>query len=70
MRPLQQLKSRPRLTSKWLTPLVRLDSTKHLFVMGLRFEEINPPKKEEKPAAKKPAAKKAKTTTVEESTNS
>ena len=23
--------------------------------MGLRFEEINPPKKEEKPAAKKPA---------------
>jgi hypothetical protein len=38
--------------------------------MGLRFEEINPPKKEEKPAAKKPAAKKAKTSTVEESTNS
>lgn len=38
--------------------------------MGLRFEEINPPKKEEKPAAKKPATKKAKTSTVEESTNS
>jgi|TARA_R100000315_G_scaffold61848_1_gene41337 hypothetical protein len=34
--------------------------------MGLRFEEINPPKKEEKPAAKKPAAKKAKTSKVEE----
>jgi len=38
--------------------------------MGLRFEEINPPKKEEKPAAKKPAAKKAKASKVEESTNS
>jgi|TARA_Y100000592_G_scaffold9183_1_gene12807 outer membrane receptor for Fe3+-dicitrate len=34
--------------------------------MGLRFEEINPPKKEEKPAAKKPAAKKAKDSKVEE----
>jgi hypothetical protein len=34
--------------------------------MGLRFEEINPPKKEEKPAAKKPATKKAKTSKVEE----
>jgi len=34
--------------------------------MGLRFEEINPPKKEEKPAAKKPAAKKAKTSKVAE----
>ena len=34
--------------------------------MGLRFEEINPPKKEEKPAAKKPVAKKAKTSKVEE----
>jgi len=34
--------------------------------MGLRFEEINPPKKEEKPAAKKPAAKKAKSSKVEE----
>jgi hypothetical protein len=34
--------------------------------MGLRFEEINPPKKEEKPAAKKPAAKKAKTSKVGE----
>jgi outer membrane receptor for Fe3+-dicitrate len=34
--------------------------------MGLRFEEINPPKKEEKPAAKKPAPKKAKTSKVEE----
>ena len=38
--------------------------------MGLRFEEINPPKKEEKPAAKKPAAKKSKASKVEESTNS
>jgi len=26
--------------------------------MGLRFEEINPPKKEEKPVEKKPVAKK------------
>jgi hypothetical protein len=34
--------------------------------MGMRFEEINPPKKEEKPAAKKPAAKKAKASKVEE----
>jgi hypothetical protein len=34
--------------------------------MGLRFEEINPPKKEEKPAAKKPAAKKAKASKVAE----
>ena len=34
--------------------------------MGLRFEEINPPKKEEKPAAKKPAVKKAKASKVEE----
>jgi len=34
--------------------------------MGLRFEEINPPKKEEKPAAKKTAAKKAKASKVEE----
>jgi outer membrane receptor for Fe3+-dicitrate len=34
--------------------------------MGLRFEEINPPKKEEKPAAKKPTAKKAKASKVEE----
>jgi|TARA_R100000081_G_scaffold2220_1_gene1251 hypothetical protein len=34
--------------------------------MGLRFEEINPPKKEEKPAAKKPAAKKAKDSKVAE----
>ena len=34
--------------------------------MGLRFEEINPPKKEEKPVAKKPAAKKAKASKVDE----
>jgi hypothetical protein len=35
--------------------------------MGLRFEEINPPKKEEKPVeAKKPATKKAKASKVEE----
>jgi hypothetical protein len=34
--------------------------------MGLRFEEINPPKKEEKPVEKKPAAKKAKASKVEE----
>jgi len=38
--------------------------------MGLRFEEINPPKKEEKPAAKKPAAKKSKASKVTESTDS
>jgi|DEB0MinimDraft_6_1074348.scaffolds.fasta_scaffold00034_9 hypothetical protein len=37
--------------------------------MGLRFEEINPPKKEEAPA-KKPAARKTKSTKVEESTDS
>tara|TARA_B100000035_G_scaffold308461_1_gene313170 strand:- start:509 stop:613 length:105 start_codon:yes stop_codon:yes gene_type:complete len=34
--------------------------------MGLRFEEINPPKKEEKSAEKKTAAKKAKASKVEE----
>jgi hypothetical protein len=34
--------------------------------MGLRFEEINPPKKEEKPTEKKPAAKKAKASKVAE----
>ena len=34
--------------------------------MGLRFEEINPPKKEEKPAERKPAAKKAKASKVAE----
>jgi len=34
--------------------------------MGLRFEEINPPKKEEKPAAKKPTSRKAKASKVEE----
>tara|TARA_R100000149_G_C5786066_1_gene79798 strand:- start:6 stop:110 length:105 start_codon:yes stop_codon:yes gene_type:complete len=34
--------------------------------MGLRFEEINPPKKKEKPAEKRPAAKKAKASKVTE----
>tara|TARA_A100001201_G_scaffold141496_1_gene137120 strand:+ start:1311 stop:1430 length:120 start_codon:yes stop_codon:yes gene_type:complete len=39
--------------------------------MGLRFEEINPPKKEEKPEVKKTATtKKAKSSKVKESTNS
>jgi hypothetical protein len=39
--------------------------------MGLRFEEINPPKKEEKPAVKKTTAtKKTKTSKVAESTDS
>lgn len=38
---------------------------------GLRFEEINPPKKEETPASPaKKITKKAKSSKVEESTNS
>jgi hypothetical protein len=39
--------------------------------MEMRFEEINPPKKEEKPEAKKTAtARKAKASKIKESTNS
>jgi hypothetical protein len=39
--------------------------------MGLRFEEINPPKKEEKPAtAKKTSTKSTKSSKVEKSTDS
>lgn len=38
---------------------------------GLRFEEINPPKKEESPTpSAKKATRKAKSSKVEESTNS